>query len=117
MTVPLTSELLQAAYDMLRATPPFNTWNMPEGEDVIFKISKDAGLRGDYRCDARRRHNIRVSAASIGHLNSLVEVMAHEMIHLHEEATGMVRKSQHSAAFRKMALQVCKIHGFDPKLF
>lgn len=116
MTIPLTAELLQATYDMLRVTPPFNSWNMPDGEDVTFKVSKDARIRGKYQRRAGR-HFVWISAASIGHLESLVEVMAHEMIHLHEEAAGMVRSSEHSAVFQKLAARVCKFHGFDPKLF
>lgn len=118
MTLPLTSDTLAAAYDFLRATPPFNRWNMPAGENVVFKVIRSASLRGRYYfVPARRRHCIEVSSASIGHTHSLVEVMAHEMIHLHEEQVGAVTRAQHNAAYRKWAARVCAIHGFDPKLF
>jgi len=44
--------------------------------------------------------------------------MAHEMVHLHEHHAGMCREDvEHSTAFKRLADQVCKVHGFDPKLF
>lgn len=117
MTLRLTSETLAAAYDYLATTEPFRKWNLPDSDDVVFRVVKDPTRRGFYRRDGYNRPSISVSSAAIGHSSSLIEVMAHEMIHLHEDATGMATASEHSAAYRKMAAVVCKIHGFDPKLF
>jgi hypothetical protein len=45
-------------------------------------------------------------------------VMAHEIIHLHQALVGMESPcAEHNAAFNKLAAQVCKTHGFDPKSF
>lgn len=117
MSLPLNPETLAAAYDFLRTTPPFNGWNLPEGDDLTFKVIKDPALRGSYRRDRKNRHVISISAASIGFTESLVETMSHEMIHLHEALTGLETAAQHGAAFHKYADQVCKVHGFDRKLF
>ena len=117
MTLPLTKENLQAAYDFLSTTEPFNKWNLPEGDDVVFSVIRDPKLRGYYIFE-NKRHRIYVSASTIGHTQNLIGVMAHEMIHLHEQEAGMCRQDvEHSAAFKKLAARVCKIHGFDPKLF
>lgn len=116
MTLPLTPDTLRAAYDFLNTTPPFSKWNLPDGEDVAFKVVRDPSMRGWYRREDRR-HTIGISSRTIGHNASLIGVMAHEMIHLHEANVKACGSGQHSAAFHRWAGQVCKVHGFDPKLF
>lgn len=116
MTLPLTPDTLRAAYDYLAITPPFNRWNLPDGEDVTFRVIRAPTLRGWYRREGTR-HVIAVSSVCIGRTASLMELMAHEMIHLHEEQAGACTAGMHSAAFRKWSAQVCRWHGFDPKLF
>lgn len=117
MTLHITPEILQHAYDYLRSTPPFRSWNMPEAEDVLFKVGRSHDTRGVYRL-VDGKHTITISQRCIGRTSSLMEILAHEMIHLHEEATGMCRPGvEHTAAFHKIAARVCRIHGFDPKLF
>lgn len=121
MTLPLSPEMLEAAYEYLRTTPPFSRWNMPEGEDVKFTVASFRRLEfGRYQWDGKQ-HTINMSAKAIGYSGTLLEKMAHEMIHLHLEETGMESRrgdtDTHNAAFRKFAAQVCKTHGFDPKAF
>lgn len=120
MTLMLSQEMLGAAYDYLRTTPPFNRWNLPESEDVLFRISHRPGEFGRYTWDGRQ-HTISASSKMIGYTGTLMTYMAHEMIHLHLEETGMESRrggsDTHNAAFRKFAGQVCKAHGFDPKSF
>lgn len=115
MTLRLSPELLELTYDLLCHTAPFDRWNLPPGEDVTFKVIKSAALRGDYCWDGQ--HTIRISSRSIGTLQTLTETMAHEMIHLHQQANGTVTRGEHNAAFNKFAEQVCKAHKFDPKAF
>lgn len=114
-SLPLSRDALRAAYNYLNETPPFNRWNLPDGDDVGFRVVKDQSIYGWHRLDGDK-NTIGISAAKVGHTASLMFVMAHEMIHLHERrqcpgATG------HSAAFQRWAAQVCLIHGFDPKGF
>ena len=116
MTLPLNPEILEQAYEYVRATPPFCKWNLPDGEDVVFRVVWDPTRRGWYN-KIKGRHVIAVSSRCTGHTSSLIETMAHEMIHLHQESAGMENGAQHNAAFLKLAAQVCKVHGFDPKLF
>ena len=89
----LTPELLAAAYEMLRATAPFNRWHLPPSADVRFKIS--ATLREYGRCNTdwftgefakTRRFTISVSKKSVQTPERLLRTMAHEMIHILQEA-------------------------------
>jgi hypothetical protein len=116
VTLPLTPETLEAAYEYLRTTRPLCTWNLPEGEDVVFRVGRSPDTRGWYKLE-KGRHVITVSARCIGRTDSLMAVMAHEMVHLHEQYADACGSGMHSAAFNKWAAQVCAVHGFDPKLF
>lgn len=111
MTLRLTPDILRAAYDYLRETRPFCNWNLPEGEDVKFKVVRNR-LYG-YSVDFKQE--IAVSTYRVGRTDILMETLAHEMIHLHLDRFGV--KSQHGKAFHKAAAQVCREHGFDPKRF
>lgn len=117
MTLYFTPFTLRRAYQFLDATKPFQGWNLPDADDVVFRVIKDRQLQG-YHDFKRGRHIVGVSASVIGHTQSLILVMAHEMIHVHEQHTGLCKPGvEHSAAFKKLAQRVCAEHGFDPKLF
>ena len=119
MTLPLSPDVLAAAYAFVAATEPFRRWNLPDSEDVKFQVISSTKNFAHYRWDGG--HTIAVSSRSVGHAATLIEKMAHEVIHLHLEATGMESRSKdpnvHNMAFRKLAADVCRIHGFDPKAF
>jgi len=116
MTLPLTQDMLRAAYNYLDKTPPFNKWNLPDPDDVKFKVVRDRVNQGFHLFD-NGKHTICVSGAQVGHTITLLGLMAHEMIHVHEQHSHACTKGEHSAAFRKWALEVCAFHGFDPKYF
>lgn len=114
----LTPKSLEAAYDYLRTTPPFKKWNLPEGEDMKFIVSRSNQTCGSYTSDNLGNHYISISQKLIGHTHNLIGTMAHEMVHLHQRLTKMETKGvQHNGAFLKLGERVCKVHGFDPKLF
>lgn len=120
MTLPLTPEMLAAAYDFLLTTPPFSSWNLPESEDVKFIVNKKLRNKFAQYQWTGDQHSISISAASNGHTSTLLENLAHETIHLFLEERGWESRgneSVHNAAFRKFAAQVCKYHGYDPKAF
>ena len=117
MTLKITPDMLARAYDFLSSTAPFDRWNMPDSDDVTFRVSNgsDCGW-----CDRKRgrRPEIAISSRRHGHTLSLLMTMAHEMVHLHMDHCRMATSGvEHSAAFHKLAAQVCKHHGFDPKAF
>lgn len=120
MTLPLTKEMLAAAYDFLQTTPPFCRWNLPHSEDVKFSVGKFRQDFASYRWDGKQ-HTIRMSANAIAHTNTLFRYLAHEVIHMHLEETGTESRTggedTHNAAFKRYAAQVCRYHGWDPKAF
>ena len=119
--LPLTVETLRAAYEYLRTTPPFISWNLPEPEEIQMRVARDQHAAAWHTCcrtGRGRKHTIAVSVKYVGRTEALMATMAHEAIHLHMSLTGMDRgRGEHSAAFHKIAGDVCRIHGFDPKAF
>jgi SprT-like family len=119
MTLPLTPEMLAAAYDFLSLTPPFDRWNMPPSDETSFKVSRSRKWFARYRWDGIR-HTIEMSANAVAYSDTLFAKLSHEMIHMHLEELGMEGRGgpdTHSGAFRSLAEEVCKHHGFDPKAF
>lgn len=106
--------MLEAVYDFLRRTPPFKNWGMPTSGEVMFRITRSTRTQGDHLLH-RGRHTIRVSSRKVGHTWVLVELMAHEMVHVVCDRDGV--RSEHGAEFMKRAILVCRYHGFDPKHF
>jgi hypothetical protein len=114
MTLKLHPEMLVAAYEYLRTTEPFKAWNLPHSDDVGFHVVKTSVMSADFSVE-NGMPIIRVSLAKNGHTNSLMETMAHEMIHLRQHLTK--DREVHGRRFQKMAARVCKAHGFDPLTF
>jgi hypothetical protein len=119
VTLPLTPQMLAAAYEYLRATPPFRRWKLPAAEQVKFCVIRARDRYGDHRHYRESdEHEIRLSLARIGHTQSLIETMAHEMVHAYEHHKNPKRPhGEHSNEWRRLAALVCKYHGFDPKSF
>ena len=119
-TLPLTPETLAAAYDYLCTTPPFKGWNLPDSDDVLFKVSRSRKEFARYQWDGKR-HVITVSAVAVGHTETLMTYLSHELVHLHLEESGMESRTgnenTHNGAFRVLAAQVCRVHGWDLKAF
>jgi hypothetical protein len=120
MTIPLSPEVLAAAYSYLDTTPPYKKWNLPHAEDIIFRVGRRPKEAGRYQWDGTH-HVITASVHGVGHTDSVMRFMAHEKIHLYLEIMGWESKSHsaevHNAAFRKFAAQACKHHGWDLKAF
>lgn len=116
MTLKLTPQTLEACYEYLRTTEPFKYMRLPSGASVKFVVTRTAGWYGD--CDGpfgpnkRRKFSwiIGVSTVKNGHTRTLVQTMAHEMIHVKAGPS-------HGKRFKHYASKVCRYHGFDPKEF
>lgn len=117
--LPLTPEVLAAAYDYLASTEPFCRWNLPDSDDVTFRVTKARDKFARYVWDGG--HAIEVSSVSVGHTSTLLEKVGHELIHVHLRQTGMESKSNdpnvHNGAFKKFAAKACRVHGWDLKAF
>lgn len=116
----LTPAMLEAAYALLLTTPPYRSWRLPDPSQVEFRAQvcrKEEGWYCRYGRKGSRteRHVICVDVSSVHTLADLIRVMAHEMIHVHEEQRGI--RSHHGAAFKRAARRVCTIHGFNRGAF
>ena len=119
MSLPLTPEMLAAAYDFLRCTPPFKGWKLPHSDAVEFKLTRHHEEAGHYNRYVRtNEHWIAISTVCVGRTESLCRYMCHEMIHLKQGiAKTETKGTVHNAEFRQLARAVCRLHGWDPKLF
>ena len=113
MSITVTPDMLVAAYELLRTAQPFKGWNLPASGTIEFAVLRDPTTYGD--CDGE---TLRVSSSRHGHLQTLLATVAHEMIHLHQMRRRLeTPNTQHNADFRRRAARVCRVHGFDPKVF
>lgn len=108
----MTPAMLEAAYELLRATPPFKGWKLPPGDEVAFHILRTRAQQADH-CLVGNTHQIRVSAAKHATLRSLLETVAHEMIHVREVQLRARPDVAHGKLFNRLADKVCREHGFD----
>jgi hypothetical protein len=114
MTLPLTPDMLAAAYEYLRMTPPFKAWNLPDADDIGFHVVVDKKKSADFGVENGVPF-IRVSAANNGHSATLMATLSHEMIHLRQHLKG--DRETHGPRFKRTAARVCAAHGFDPLTF
>jgi hypothetical protein len=124
MALLLTTDRLRLAYELLAECPPFDKWNLPHGEDVHFRVNRKRKEYG--RCkwtisdSGHYTHHIEISAVNVTTMETLLRTMAHEMIHVHEQANQVCTPHQstlHTEAFCIFALEVCKSLGFNPDAF
>lgn len=111
--LPVTPERLAGVYEMLRRWPPFSGWDLPPAESVKFHVLKTDQWHADWWIDEAERHHIRVSEKKHGHLASLIESMAHEMIHVRQRIAKTETKGEHNREYKRLGLRVCKALGFD----
>lgn len=120
MALPLTPDMLAGVYQFLCTTPPFRGWRLPHSDAIIFTVNKHPSYCGTYQEGPGDRHEIAISSECVGHTDTLIRYVAHEMCHLAQALAGTVspkRRIQHNADFRRKAAAICKAHGFDLKLF
>ncbi len=112
--------MVAAVYECLRQFPPFSRWKLPPADEVEFRVSNQRNTMGEYTRYARTsEHIVMVSSSTIGHFATLANVVAHEMVHLKQaiDKTEPQKVGWHNAEYRRLAKQVCRIHGWDYKAF
>lgn len=114
MSIHISLETAEAAYELLRTTKPFSRWKLPHADDIGFEITRSSEVWGKVLCSTS---GLVIQISGIRHhtLPELLKTMAHEMAHLQEyRLTG---DCKHGAAWRRLADQVCKHHHFDRGAF
>lgn len=120
MALRITPDIIEGAYEFLRLTPPFKKWNLPHADDVEFVVARHHRYLGYHRGVQYKRHSheIGISEVCVGHTNTLLRVMAHEMIHQHQQRTRSdTPNTAHNADFKRLARLVCRHHGWDEREF
>lgn len=115
MTLHLTPEMLECTYELLRATPPFNRWKLPEADSLEFNILITKERSAHFRESTDGQHEIAVSASRVKSLDLLLEVVAHEMVHMRQAQKRF--RDIHGISFEKLGKQVCRHHDFDWETF
>jgi hypothetical protein len=117
VTLALTPQRIAAVYHCLRTFPPFTRMKCPA--DIKFQVSHHKDREGHYtRYCYTDKHFLSVSAHRVGYFDNLAQVVAHEMIHVHQGvAKTETPNTHHNAEFHRIAKAVCKRFGWDPKLF
>lgn len=100
-------------YEMLRAWPPFCRWGLPPACEVKFHVSRTRAHDAYWWIVGRTRHQIEVSETRHAHLSSLIESVAHEMIHVRQRCAHTETRGEHNAEFKRLARRVCDLYGFD----
>lgn len=115
MSLRLTTPMLESAYEFLRTTLPFRRWKLPSGSRVKFRVTRHPHKSGECVEQDDGKTAINISGACVGHADTLLLIMAHEMVHLHLFAHGV--RALHGSDFKRCAKIICRHHGFDEKQF
>lgn len=117
MSIKISVEVLEATYELLRATDPFKRWKLPPADEISFRISRDTSNRGEFHVDAKGIPWITANERYHHTLDELLRTVAHEMCHLCDYRSGIRPDVVHGWTFNKMADKVCKHHSFDRGAF
>lgn len=106
----LTPDILRAQYELLRVTPPFRGWKMPQGDTVEFHVTNHQDRFGDCYWKDSKQQVIRISNRKVHTLFTLNRVMAHEMAHVEGQRRGDIG---HGKIWQRLADRICHYHSFD----
>jgi hypothetical protein len=110
--------MVEAQYELLKLTPPFNRWKLPPGDEVEFFICKLKDREADYVSWTDGRMRIRLSIEHVKTLDRLAMTLGHEMIHMHmDRAKIPAGRNFHGWRFQRFARAVCLAHDWDVTRF
>lgn len=110
---------IEAAYSLLCTFHPFCDYLMPPASEIEFHVVRDKRLLGWHgkRTNKDQTNVVAISYRGVGHLDSLLRVLGHEMIHLVQGIYGSNTRSMHNAEFHRIAKDVCDSLGWDLRQF
>ncbi len=109
MTLHLTPEMMEAAYELLRTTRPFKRWVLPHADDVEFRVTADKS-DGGFHVVKNYVHCIGASTVFATSLSALNAILAHEMCHVYVTLEAPSYKPKHGAKFSRAAAAVNRHH-------
>ncbi len=111
-----TPEQVAAVYDCLRAFPPFAGWRLPPSDEIEIHIGVQEDAYAIYHRTGDQ-HGITVSMLLVTDWSTLVETVAHEMVHLHQARAGTETRAEHNREWRRLAAKVCASFGWNVERF
>lgn len=117
MSIQVSIEILEATYELLRATDPFKRWKLPQADEISFSIIRNKSSRGEFYINKKSEPTICVNDKYHHTLDELLRTVAHEMCHLVDYRSGVRSDVHHGWTFNQMADRVCKFHSFDRGAF
>lgn len=117
MALQITLTTVEAVYDMLRTTRPFNRWRMPDADSIGFAVMRNPTSKGEFYVDAKGHPVIAINDKYHHTIDELMRTVSHEMCHLREYLHGPRKDVHHGAWFKRSARAVCKAHNFDEGAF
>lgn len=113
-------EHIEAAYTFLQTLyRPFQ--KLPPAEEVEFHVIENPKLYGDYSQWIECRDNahiIRISTKRHAHLATLLQTVAHEMLHaLQNVENTYTPQQEHNADFYARGARIARRFGWDEKAF
>lgn len=97
-------------YEFLLQLEPLSSYKLPPSKDVMFFVIADQTCYGEYEPDP---HVIRLSKRKVGHLDTALKTMAHEMIHLTLYIKNDINWDKHGKSFKDLAYPVAETMGWD----
>lgn len=113
MGFPVTEKNCAIIYEMLAQLPPFARWKMPPSIEVEFEVYNDPLCYGEFEPP----NIIRISKRKVGHFETLVKTMAHEMLHQKLYVMKDPKWDAHDGKFEEYGVRIANLMGFDPKEF
>lgn len=104
---------IEHTYTFLRAMPPFHRMRLPEADDVVFRALTTRQYGGHFKWQEGAPYEIAVSSASTEDAHALLEIVAHEMIHLYQKLNKTETRSHHNAEFRRISARVCQTFNIN----
>ena len=102
----VTRRSILLAYDLLRGMKPFCDWKLPT--KIEAHVSTDINMYGCFD----EPNEITISSGRVWTLTSLMETVAHEMIHLHQYRLKKLNvDTPHDQFFLGCAKEVCEKLG------
>lgn len=92
--------------------------HLPPAEEVEFIVGSWYDRQAHYNSDVNHEaHEIAISARWCGTYNTLLQLVAHEMIHMDQRIRKTESRTLHNAEYRKISRYVCRLFQWDLKPF
>lgn len=113
----ITPDMVEGAYRYLLTTLPFRRWALPHPDRIRFRVMVTRERWGHWNGtpEGDTLGELAVSTGLTESTCQLTQVVAHEMVHIRQEACGY--RDHHGVHFGRLATLVCRRHGFDRSAF